>query len=43
LVLSESCDLTFYGSSLIIGPTGEIISAAGRDDEAVLMASFDFE
>ena len=32
---------TYYGSSFIAGPAGELRTAAGRDGEAVLTASFD--
>ena len=32
---------TYYGSSFIAGPAGELSAAAGRDGEAVLTASFD--
>jgi N-carbamoylputrescine amidase len=39
----ESCTLTFYGSSFIAGPTGEIIAAASRTERAVLCAEFDFD
>ena len=39
----ESCAVTFYGSSFIAGPTGDIIAQAGRDEEAVLTASFDLD
>ena len=39
----ESCAITFYGSSFIAGPTGEIVAQAGRDEEAVLTASFDLD
>lgn len=39
----ESCAITFYGSSFIAGPTGDIIARAGRDEEAVLTASFDLD
>ncbi len=38
----ETCALTFYGSSFIAGPTGEIVAQASRDEEAVVTASFDF-
>lgn len=41
--LGESCSLTFYGSSFIAGPTGEILEQAGREEEAVLTASFDLD
>jgi N-carbamoylputrescine amidase len=37
----ERCSLTFYGSSFIAGPTGEMLTVAGRDDTAVLTAAFD--
>ena len=39
----ESCTLTFYGSSFIAGPTGEIVASAGQDAEAVLTATFDLD
>ncbi|MGE0502640.1 MAG: N-carbamoylputrescine amidase [Rhizobiaceae bacterium] len=32
---------TWYGSSFIAGPSGELVAHAGRDGEAVLTASFD--
>jgi len=41
--IGDSCELTFYGSSFIADHTGEIIRVAGRDEEIVLTASFDFE
>lgn len=37
----ENCAITFYGSSFIAGPTGELVAQAGRDEDAVLTASFD--
>jgi len=39
----DNCEITFYGSSLIAGPTGEIVTAAERDKESVLMASFNLD
>jgi N-carbamoylputrescine amidase len=39
----SSCVLTFYGSSFIAGPTGEIITAAPSDQDAVLTAAFDLD
>ncbi|MFZ1682466.1 MAG: N-carbamoylputrescine amidase [Rhizobiaceae bacterium] len=33
--------VTFYGSSFIAGPTGEIVAKASRDGEEVLTATFD--
>jgi N-carbamoylputrescine amidase len=39
----DSCMLTFYGSSFIAGPTGEIVARAERDGEAVLLANFDLD
>lgn len=39
----ESFSMTFYGSSFIAGPYGEIVAQAGREEETVLTASFDFE
>lgn len=41
--IGDSCEITFYGSSFIAGPTGNIISIAGRDEETVLTASFDLD
>ena len=37
----RSGELTFYGSSFIAGPTGEIISELGRSEEGVATARFD--
>ncbi|MDX9872900.1 MAG: N-carbamoylputrescine amidase [Clostridia bacterium] len=34
-------EITFYGSSFIAGPTGEILAEAGREEEAVLVYEFD--
>ncbi|MGQ9370578.1 N-carbamoylputrescine amidase [Azospirillum sp. A39] len=39
----ESCGITFYGSSFIAGPLGELVAQAGRDGEAVLTAAFDLD
>jgi len=39
----DSCTITFYGSSFIAGPTGDLIARAGRSEEAVLTASFDLD
>jgi len=39
----RSCAITFYGSSFIAGPQGEIVAAAGRDEETVLTARFDLD
>jgi len=39
----ESCGITFYGSSFIAGPKGEKLAEAGREEEAVLTASFDLD
>ncbi|MBI1172179.1 N-carbamoylputrescine amidase [bacterium] len=36
-------DLTFYGSSFIAGPTGQISAKASRDEAAVITASFDLD
>ncbi len=35
--------VTFYGSSFIAGPTGEILEQAGRTEEAVVTAQFDLD
>ena len=39
----QSCDLTFYGSSFLAGPLGEKVVQAGREEETVLTAAFDFD
>lgn len=36
-------DMTFYGSSFIAGPTGDIVAELDRESEAVVLASFDLE
>ncbi|GJP56062.1 hypothetical protein CLOM_g15126 [Closterium sp. NIES-68] len=35
--------ITFYGSSFIAGPTGEVLRQAGREEEAVVVHSFDLD
>jgi len=42
----EQCptsEMTFYGSSFIAGPTGDIAAELGRDDEGFCSASFDLD
>lgn len=39
----QSSSLEFYGSSFIVDETGEILCQAGRSEEKVLCARFDFE
>jgi N-carbamoylputrescine amidase len=39
----DSFEQIFYGSSFIAGPQGEIVAAAGREEETILTASFDLE
>lgn len=39
----EVSDITFYGSSFIAGPTGEIVKQADRETQSILTAGFDFE
>ena len=39
----QSSELRFYGSSFITDATGEIVAAASRDREEVLMAEFDLD
>ena len=39
----QTCEITFYGSSFIADSTGAKVAEAGRDGEAVLVASFDRE
>jgi len=38
---NESATMTFYGSSFIAGPTGEMAVEANRTDQSVITASFD--
>ena len=40
---SGTTTITFYGSSFIAGPTGEIVAQAPQDEEAVIAADFDLE
>lgn len=35
--------VTFYGSSFIGGPTGDLIAVANRTDEGILTATFDLD
>lgn len=39
----EDSTITFYGSSFIAGPQGNLIAEAGRDEENVLVAEFDLD
>jgi N-carbamoylputrescine amidase len=41
--VGEGCEITFYGTSFIAGPTGEILAEAGRDAEAVVLATVDLD
>jgi N-carbamoylputrescine amidase len=41
--VGETCEITFYGTSFIAGPTGEILADAGRDKEAVVTATIDLD
>lgn len=40
---ADSGAITFYGSSFIAGPTGEIVAQADRTSQTVLTASFDLD
>jgi N-carbamoylputrescine amidase len=40
--VGESCAITFYGTSFIAGPTGEILAEAGDKEDAILIQTFDF-
>jgi N-carbamoylputrescine amidase len=39
----RASEMTFYGSSFIAGPTGEIAAELGRSDEGFLSASFNLD
>ncbi len=41
--VGEGCELTFYGSSFLAGPTGEIVAEASRDKQEVITATFDLD
>ncbi|NOT41908.1 MAG: N-carbamoylputrescine amidase [Alphaproteobacteria bacterium] len=41
--VGETCEITFYGTSFVAGPTGEILADAGRDKEAVVTATVDLD
>ena len=41
--VGESCTTTFYGSSFITDGTGEMVTEAGTEGEAVLTATFDLD
>jgi|SRR5579871_2916796 len=39
--LGRDAEITFYGSSFIAGPTGELLACADRDRDAILLADLD--
>lgn len=39
----QAGELTFYGSSFIAGPTGEIVAELGRKDQGHITAAFDLD
>ncbi|MCZ7596961.1 MAG: N-carbamoylputrescine amidase [Gammaproteobacteria bacterium] len=39
----SSCSITFYGSSFVAGPTGDIVDEAARDSDDIVTASFDLD
>ena len=41
--VGEGCEISFYGTSFIAGPTGEILADAGREQEAVITATVDLD
>lgn len=41
--VGETCEITFYGTSFIAGPTGEILADAGRDAETIVTATVDLD
>ena len=40
---NDAATMTFYGSSFIAGPKGDIHAEAGREEQAVVTAAFDLE
>jgi N-carbamoylputrescine amidase len=41
--VGQSCEITFYGSSFIAGPTGELVATLDRVEEGMITATFDLE
>ena len=41
--VQDESSMTFYGSSFIAGPTGEIVKQMDRDKEGVIVAEFDLD
>ncbi len=41
--VGETCEVTFYGSSFIAGPTGELIQSMDRTSEGVITTTFDLD
>ena len=41
--IQENSSMTFYGSSFISGPTGEIVKQMDRTEEGVIVAEFDLD
>jgi N-carbamoylputrescine amidase len=39
----RASEITFYGSSFIAGPTGEIVAELGRKEEGVIVADFNLD
>ena len=40
---NQKSALNFYGSSFITDETGEVVAEAGREEEKVILASFDLD
>ncbi len=41
--VGDNCAVTFYGSSFIAGPQGELLALAGRDSEEIVTATVDLD
>jgi N-carbamoylputrescine amidase len=41
--VGEGCEITFYGTSFIAGPTGEILADMGRDQPGFVTATVDLD
>jgi N-carbamoylputrescine amidase len=41
--VQEGCEVTFYGTSFVSDHTGQVVTQAGREDEAVRVACFDLD
>jgi N-carbamoylputrescine amidase len=41
--VGETTEITFYGTSFIADPTGEVVAEAGRNTDDILIATFELD